>query len=185
MERSALNIANERLGQQHPEVVTPSMTVALLGLVTWDPAAEELPREIVVPIDIVGMRDGLKGCRLELVPGMAGDPTKRIINLKAAAIEVDESHADRRAGEGTLEARLDLVQTQFGHAPLFLEPFAIGDLAEKLRIGRREQSLRFGVLGDLALEACSGRGVRDGAPENIGLEPCRGAAHHLAKALEP
>ena len=146
---------------------------------------EELSQEISVPIDIVGMRDVPKGRRFELFPGMTGDPAKRIIDLKAATIQVDESHADRRTREGALEARLYFMQAHLGDVPLLLQSFAIGDLAEQFGVGSREQSLSFLVLAELSLDVGQGRRLQVGAPEGVRLKHYRGSAHHLAKTSEP
>ena len=159
-------VADERHRQQHPEVMAPGMAVALLDLVAGNPAVEQLAQGVRVEIDVLGMRDGPQRRRLELVPGMPGDPAERIVDLQPAALHVHESHADRRIGECALEPRMHLVQTPLGRPPRALEPLALGHPATKLRVGHRELLLRPLVLAERALEhAC--RGPRaDGLPRS-------------------
>lgn len=90
--------------------MAPGVAVALLDLVARDLASQKISLQSGVAGDIVGVRYGAKRRCVQLVSGITGDAEERGVDLQAAALPVDQCHADRRIVEGALEPRLDLAQ---------------------------------------------------------------------------
>jgi hypothetical protein len=161
------------------------MAVAFLDLVAGDPALEQLSPGVRVEIDVFGVGQDPQRGRLQIGPGVPGDPAERVVHLQPAALHVDESHPDRGVGERALEAGMHLVQPPLGRPPLVPEPLVLGDPTTKFRVGHRERLLRSRVLAEHALHGGAGSAQRGAARAEVPLQTTRSAAQGLSQTLQP
>ena len=161
IEGAALLIADDRNGHQHPDIVAPRVAVPLLDLVAGNLAGEELLPCLGVEIDVVGMRHRPKRRGLQLVPGDAGDPAQRIVDLQPAAVHVDERHADRSIVERALEALAHLPEALLQVQPRLLRTLARDDLSLELGVERSE------ILVPLFWGGSRSPGISHNAPETV------------------
>ena len=86
-------------------------------MVRADFPGEEPARLRQVRVEVVGVRDFLEGFGEELPFRVAGQGTQRRVDLKEAAVEVDQGHADCRVLERMAEALFAAAERLLGPFP--------------------------------------------------------------------
>src|SRR4051794_15594769 len=99
----AVFIASQGHPQLRPYRRAVTAQVALLQLVARDAAAKQFAEELDVGVEVVGMGDLMERPAGQLVGGVAENRAQRRIDVQAAAVQVDEGHADGRVVEGATQ----------------------------------------------------------------------------------
>ena len=117
-------VAHQGGAQNDPDFVSALVNVAFLHLVRADFPREEPPQLAEVGGEVVGMGDRLEVDRQQFFLGIADDLAEGLIDLKPAALQRHQGHADRRVVEGAAEALLALQEAG-------LRPLARADVPER------------------------------------------------------
>ena len=104
-----IGVAHQRARDLGPDEPPASGEVDLLHRIALGLPVEQGCDLLAVGIEVLRVRDRREGEGQELLLGVAHDLAQRAVDLEEGAVEVDERHADRRVGEGALEAQVGLL----------------------------------------------------------------------------